>query len=185
MGQKAHSTNLNGFEPASTVRQSTCPPYTPAPVTLYLVRHASALDRTRWGFDDLERPLDARGVVQAAAITAHFADHELRGVWSSQATRCIDTVTGTAAAHGLATEVRAELTEGARPNDLLELLRAEAIVEGDLLMCSHGDLIPDVVSRLLREGMSVLGPRGCEKASIWALETRGRDITQGRYTAAP
>ena len=154
-------------------------------MSLYLVRHASALDRSRWDLDDLERPLDERGVRQAGAITGHFAGHALRGVWSSSARRCIDTVTGTAAAHDMAVEIRAELTEGASPNALLELLRSEAPTEGDLVMCSHGDLIPEVLNRLLREGMSVLGARGCEKGSVWELETRGRDITRARYTAAP
>jgi 8-oxo-dGTP diphosphatase len=167
------------------VTRSTPPSYTPDPVTLFLVRHASALDRSRWPFDDLERPLDERGATQAAAITAHFADHDLRGVRTSQAVRCVETVTGTAEAHGLAVEVIGELTEGASPNALLELLREEAIKEGNLVMCSHGDLIPEVLNRFLREGMSVLGPRGCEKGSIWRLETRGHDITQGRYTAVP
>lgn len=159
--------------------------YTPDPVTLYLVRHASALDRSRWRFDDLDRPLDERGAAQAGAITSFFADHAVRGVWSSRAVRCVDTVAGIGAAHGLDVEIRSELTEGASPNALLELLRAEAATPGDLVMCSHGDLIPEVLNRLLREGMSVLGPRGCEKGSVWELETRGRDITQGRYTATP
>ena len=161
------------------------PPYTPDPVTLFLVRHASALDRSRWSFDDLDRPLDERGTAQAAAIAAYFSDHAVRGVWSSRAQRCTDTVVGVADAHGLAVEVRAELTEGASPNALLELLREEAAPDGDLVMCSHGDLIPEVLNRLLREGMAVQGPRGCEKGSVWELETRGRDITLGRYTAAP
>jgi 8-oxo-dGTP diphosphatase len=152
---------------------------------LHLVRHASSVDRSRWSLDDLERPLDSRGVVQADAITAHFSDHDIRSVWSSQAIRCVDTVRGTAEAHGLTVEVRPELTEGASPNALLELLREQTTADGELVMCSHGDLIPEVLNRLLREGMSVLGPRGCEKGSIWELETRGRDITQGRYTAAP
>jgi len=94
-------------------------------------------------------------------------------------------MTGVARAHGLEIGVRAELTEGARPGDLLESMRAEAAVDGDLVMCSHGDLIPEVLNRLLREGMRIVGPRGCEKGSVWELETRGRDITRGTYVAAP
>ncbi len=154
-------------------------------MTLFLVRHGAALDRSRWSLDDLERPLDERGVRHAAAIATHLADRTVRGVWSSRAIRCVDTVVPTAAGHGLVVETRDELTEGARPNDLLELLRTEASAADDLVLCSHGDLIPEVLNRLLREGMSVVGPRGCEKGSIWALETRGRDITQARYTAEP
>ena len=68
---------------------------------------------------------------------------------------------------------------------LLELMRTEALIEGDLVMCSHGDLIPEVLNRLLREGMSVIGGRGCEKGSVWTLEVRGRDIVSGTYTATP
>lgn len=154
-------------------------------MSLFLVRHASALSRSGWSLDDLERPLDERGRAQAIAVGAFFADRDVRGVWSSQATRCCDTVDGVARARGLEVEVHRELTEGARPNDLLELLRREAVHDDDLVLCSHGDLIPEVLTRLLREGMAVLGPRGCEKGSVWELETRGRDITRGRYTARP
>jgi phosphohistidine phosphatase SixA len=163
-------------------------------VALFLVRHGSALDRSRWPDDDLERPLDDRGRVQATSITAYLADRHIRRVWSSQATRCVDTVAGLAEAQGVEVEIRRELTEGARPNDLLELLRANGTNEAngadlsgdaDVVMCSHGDLIPEVLNRLLRDGMLVVGPRGCKKGSIWELETRGREITRGVYTSAP
>lgn len=154
-------------------------------MSLFLVRHAHALDRSGWSYDDLERPLSDRGRGQADAVTAFFAGRRVRAVASSQAVRCVDTIAGTAGAHDLDVEIRAELTEGARPNDLLEYLRDEASTDGDLVLCSHGDLIPEVLNRLLREGMAVLGPRGCEKGSVWELETRGRDITRGVYTAKP
>jgi phosphohistidine phosphatase SixA len=154
-------------------------------VALFLVRHASARDRSRWSSDDLERPLDDRGRIQAAAVTTHFATHRVRAVWSSLAIRCVDTVVGVAESHGVELENRIELTEGSRANGWVELLREEAAGHDDLVMCSHGDLIPEVLNRLLREGMAIVGPRGCEKGSVWALETRGRDITRGTYTAAP
>ena len=152
---------------------------------LHLVRHAAAGDRSRFDGDDLERPLSERGHEQAAAIDRFFADHAVRGVWSSMATRCQQTIAPVAASHGLTVEVRRELTEGARPNDLLELMREQALLDDHLILCSHGDLIPEVLNRLLREGMSIIGGRGCEKGSIWTLEARGRDIVSGTYTATP
>lgn len=154
-------------------------------MSLYLVRHAHALDRSGWSVDDLDRPLSDRGRRQAALVATFFADHRVGAVYSSQAVRCVDTIAATAEAHGVQIEVRRELTEGARPDELLEFLREEALTDGDVVLCSHGDLIPEVLNRLLRDGMSVLGPRGCEKGSVWELETRGRDITRGVYTAAP
>ena len=46
-------------------------------------------------------------------------------------------------------------------------------------------VIPEVLNTLLREGMSIIGGRGCEKASVWSLDVRGRDIVSGTYTARP
>ena len=154
-------------------------------MTLHLIRHAAAGDRTRWDGDDLERPLDQRGQAQATAIAAHFAGAPVRAVWSSIATRCVQTVSPLAEMHQLDVQPMRVLTEGARPGDVLELLRAEAPVDGDLVLCSHGDLIPEVLNRLLRDGMTVVGARGCEKGSIWSLETKGRDIVRGTYLASP
>lgn len=155
-------------------------------MTLHLVRHAHAGDRSRWAdADDLDRPLSDTGVAQAAAIDTWFADRPVRAVWSSRAVRCAQTVGPLAYRLGLEVERRDELTEGARSAVLLELLRAEALADDDLVMCSHGDLIPEVLNTLLREGMVITGGRGCEKGSIWSLEARGRDIVSGSYTARP
>ncbi len=154
-------------------------------MTLHLIRHAAAGDRTRSDADDLERPLDERGRLQAAAITTHLEHTPVRAIWSSIATRCVETVTPLAEARQLEVQTTRVLTEGALPVDVLELLREEAAVDGDLVLCSHGDLIPEVLNRLLRDGMAIVGARGCEKGSIWSLETKGRDIIRGNYLATP
>ena len=155
-------------------------------MTIHLVRHGSAGHRTAVDDgDDLVRPLDERGRAQAEALVGFFAEVDLRAVWSSTATRCLQTVAPLAAARHLVVEERGELTEGARSMLLLDMLRQEILRDGDLVMCSHGDLIPDVVNRLLREGMRVVGGRGCDKGSVWSLEARGRDIVRGIYSAAP
>ncbi|MEM9465902.1 MAG: phosphoglycerate mutase family protein [Actinomycetota bacterium] len=155
-------------------------------MTLHLVRHAHAGDRARWpGADDLDRPLSEAGLEQAIAIDRWFADRPVRAVWSSMATRCAQTVAPLAHRAGVEVESRSELTEGARAAVLLELVRAEIQLDDDLVMCSHGDLIPEVLNTLLREGMVVIGGRGCEKGSIWSLAARGRDIVSASYTARP
>jgi phosphohistidine phosphatase SixA len=154
------------------------------PVTLYLVRHATAGQRSPFD-NDLERQLSDVGHEQAAALTEFFAEMPVRSVWSSLATRCFQTVRSIAAHHGLEVVPQHFLTEGARPVDFLEALRAESSLKGDLVLCSHGDLIPEVLSRLLREGLTVVGSRGCEKGSVWSIETRGRDMVRASYTARP
>jgi len=154
-------------------------------MALHLIRHADSTDRSRWDGDDLERPLSTKGFAQAEALRHHFSKVPIRAVYSSLARRCRQTVEPLAADSNLAIEPRRELTEGAKVVNFLELLRQEAGLDGDLILCSHGDLIPEVVNRLLRDGLSISGGRGCEKSSIWTLETVGHDIVHGRYTACP
>ena len=101
------------------------------------------------------------------------------------AVRCVQTVAPLATASGFDVDVRRELTEGARASQVLKLLRAETHLDGDLVLCSHGDLIPEALNRLLHEGTTVVGGRGCAKGSIWSLETRGRDIVRATYVAEP
>jgi len=149
------------------------------------VRHASAGDRSRFDGPDFDRPLSDIGLQQAGILVGFFDDAPIRAIWSSRATRCLQTVGPLATAHDLEVEAVDLLTEGARSVGLVEALRDEASADGDLVLCSHGDLIPDALNRLLRDGMSIIGARGCEKGSVWTLDTRGRDIVSGVYTAKP
>ena len=152
---------------------------------VHLVRHGSAGDRGRWDGDDLDRPLDEHGTEQAHRLADHLGGAPIQAVWSSIALRCVDTVAPLAERLGLPVDTRRELTEGARHDDLLELVRGATSSHRDLVMCSHGDLIPEVLGRLLREGMRVNGDRGCAKGSVWTLEADGRRFTHGAYVAHP
>ena len=148
-------------------------------MSIFLVRHASAGDRSRWHLTDLERPLDERGRAQALRIADFFADSTVRGVWSSPATRCAQTVEPVAASHSLEVQIRAELYEGAGSRHLLELILEEAAAPDDLILSSHGDVIPGVLNRLLRAGLEVTGARGCAKGSVWELRVHNGVITEG------
>ena len=154
-------------------------------MSIYLVRHASAGDRSRWHLNDKERPLDERGRSQALRIADFFAENTVRAVWSSPATRCAQTVEPLAAAHSVDVQLRSELYEGAGSRRLLELILEEAAAPGDLIMSSHGDVIPGALNRLLRAGLEVAGDRGCAKSSVWELRVQNGVITEGIYTAHP
>ena len=154
-------------------------------MSIFLIRHASAGDRSRWHLNDQQRPLDERGHQRSLRLVDFLADATLRGVWSSPATRCAQTVEPLAAAHALDIQIRAELDEGASSKQLLEVTLEEASAPGDLVMCSHGDVIPGVLNRLLRAGLEVTGARGCAKASVWELKVHRGVITEGIYTAKP
>jgi len=154
-------------------------------VTIHLIRHAAAGSRGSFAGHDLDRPLSKKGRAQAEALAGCFAEIDVRAVMSSTALRCVQTVTPMADACGLDVKITQLLTEGSTVQGLLDLLAAEAGNEGDLVLCSHGDLIPGALSRLLNDGMTVSGPRGCAKGSVWSLAVRDGRIVSASYLPDP
>ena len=151
-------------------------------MTVLLVRHADAGDRHAFGGPDEERPLSSRGRAQAAglvAIVRPFAPVALR---SSPAVRCRETLEPVADALGLDVIDDGALAEGAGAvwAHALDGPPADTVV-----LCSHGDVIPDVLGALHRRGLGVPTPVACEKASTWVLHTDGRTWSTAHYLAPP
>jgi broad specificity phosphatase PhoE len=138
-------------------------------VTMLLVRHTHAGDRSTWDGDDRRRPVSARGVQQADALVGMLASYPVERVLSSPYVRCVQSVAPLAAARGLEVEEEDLLAEGA-PLDLVQQLLRRYETE-DIVLCSHGDVIGAVVSDLAQRGVD-LGPAGArwEKASTWVLD---------------
>ncbi|MCH7789498.1 MAG: histidine phosphatase family protein [Acidobacteria bacterium] len=147
-------------------------------MSIYLVRHANAGAR-REGPDDLLRPLDANGQAMATAIAQAFSSVKVDAIYSSRALRCIQTVAPLAAERVLRITESNEITEGASISSTLSWIRS--LIGSEAVVCSHGDVIPAILSVLVRDGMLVQGQRGCQKGSVWILETSGNDIVAGRY----
>lgn len=146
-------------------------------MNVYLIRHAQAGDRGH-GPRDMYRPLSDKGGRRAAELAQLLAGAGITRVLSSPATRCTQTVQPLAAALGLEVEEHPVLWEGSDLDDVLALLEEPA--DGDVVACSHGDIIPELVERLAAGGATVQG-RGCEKGSIWVLERDGGTWRSARY----
>lgn len=79
---------------------------------VYLVRHGETDDNANGraqGHRDV--PLNDRGRAQAAVLAAHFAAIPLGAVWSSDASRAVDTVRAIAAGHSLVVHTDVRLRE--------------------------------------------------------------------------
>lgn len=166
--------------PVVATRRRTVPRGSSVLRVLHLVRHASAGDRHSWRGDDDARPLDAVGHAQAEAIASALAAAPVRRILSSPSVRCTQTIEPLATKLGLDIEISAELAEGAdgwRTEALLERLCGEA---GDSVLCSHGDVIPEVLWRLSYRGVEV-SPTRCKKASIWELHVLDGAVSHGIY----
>jgi len=151
-------------------------------VTLFLIRHAVAGVRDNRNPSDDRRPLDAIGIDQAHAIADSWAGGAIEAVFSSPALRCVQTVEPLAASLGLTVNVAPELFEGASTSRSIEYVRS--FTGRSVVLCSHGDVIPDVL-RNLEIGGSRLEGRGCAKGSIWQLDNSTERIESGSYLDAP
>lgn len=140
----------------------------PAPMTLYVVRHAKAGDRAAWRGPDVDRPLTKPGRRQAEALVALLAPEGPVEVASSPHVRCIQTVQPLASHLGLAVETTDTLAEGAAPECLVE--RFYAAMDTPRVWCSHGDVIPDFIGYLrASHDLELDGEPDWRKAATWVV----------------
>ncbi len=151
-------------------------------MTVYLVRHADALGRSEWAHDDLLRPLTEKGFGQAKGLVGLWGDKGIRRLITSPAVRCRQTLDPLASHLGLVIEDDDSLLEGASVEGARALL--DSVRGIDVALCSHGDIIPDLVNRLMAEGMEAHG-RDAKKGSTWVLDRQGKRFVRGRYEPAP
>jgi phosphohistidine phosphatase SixA len=145
-------------------------------MSLYLVRHAKAGPRTL-GPDDRLRSLSRDGNEQARALVTHLIDVPVARLVSSPFVRCRQTLGPLAEATGLPIEDLPSLIEAMPFEPVLSLLSE---LPDHSVLCSHGDLIPDVIQALARRGMHVHGEQHWSKGAVWVLDRTGTAITAGR-----
>ncbi len=150
---------------------------------IYLIRHASAGARYGFGRDDFERPLDAYGVLQAEQIKEALHSQPIQKVLSSRAVRCQQSVAPLARHLNLEVEIEPDLFEGAH-TAATSLIKKILTASCDVVACSHGDVIPEVLGDLINEGLQIRGGRSCAEGSIWALSS-SEDQLLGSYYSSP
>jgi 8-oxo-dGTP diphosphatase len=144
-------------------------------VSLLLLRHVHAGDRDAFGGDDRRRPVSTTGLRQALALVTAYRERPVVAVTTSPYARCVQSVEPLAAALGLVPEEVDELAEGT-PFDVVDrFLRAQARRAeregGDVVLCSHGDVIGAVVTWLAETGVTLpIDPPRWPKASTWILD---------------
>jgi 8-oxo-dGTP diphosphatase len=149
---------------------------------LYLVRHAKAGSRDRWDGEDVARPLSSRGWAQANALAKAFVDVPVTRVLTSPYVRCRQTVEPLAAPHGVEIEEVAALAEEQPFAPVLELL---AELPDHSVLCSHGDIVQDVIEALVRRGTTIVGEPDWRKGARWELARDGDHIVRARAVPPP
>ena len=161
----------------------------PVPTSLVLlVRHASAGKRGSWDGADDDRPLDAKGLRQAAALAGTLAAYEPARVLSAPLRRCQDTVAPLAGLLGQCVQLDALLADAAHESDPIAVTRqvlALGHINRPVVACSQGETIPDVVSRLALRSSLALDRVRTRKAAVWALSLHDGRLVDAELLPPP
>jgi broad specificity phosphatase PhoE len=147
-------------------------------MAVLVVRHAKAGDRERWSGPDEDRPLTDAGMIQADALVGVLAEFRVERILSSPYLRCTQTVVPLASALGLPVEPTDDLAEGA--GGAGRRLVASLTGPADTVLCTHGDVLYDLLS-----GLDLPWNSPMKKASTWVLEVESGRVTTARYLPPP
>jgi len=123
-------------------------------VALLVIRHARAGDSSQWVGDDRRRPLDERGVQQAAALVRELADFPVTRILSSPYDRCVQTVEPLAEQRGLEIELRDELGEQQQQVEGAALVRS--LAGEPVAVCVHGGLADSAFGESQKKGETLV-----------------------------
>jgi broad specificity phosphatase PhoE len=154
-------------------------------VRLYVIRHTHAGHRAAWGGHDDLRPLSTKGRRQAEAIADHLASAGIARLVSSDSVRCVQSMEPLSQRLGVPVEVDPRLREGHSGEDALALADELRKENAAAALCSHGDVIPDML-RILRDTTARFKePLQWPKASTWVLTWDDDRWTRARYIPPP
>ena len=152
---------------------------------LYVVRHAHAGSRSSWDGSDETRPLTNRGRRQADAIADDLRSARVTRLVSSPYRRCVQTLDPLARQLRLPVESDVRLAEGAGGAAALELADELAKEPHAAVVCSHGDVIPELLRILKATTTRFRDPFIWPKGSTWAVTWDGERWAKARYIAPP
>ena len=152
-------------------------------MAIYVVRHAKAGDRAEWEGDDRLRPLTKSGHRQAEELAAWLKKEPIDAILPSPFVRCLQTLEPLAEQRKLPIEPRKDLEEGSGGESILRL--AEEFKGRNVVLCTHGDLVDELLEYLIAQGLVPRARAQLEKGSTWILDEKNGRITGATYQPAP
>ena len=152
-------------------------------MAIYVVRHAKAGDRAEWEGDDLLRPLTKSGHRQAEELAGWLKKEPIDAILSSPYVRCLQTVEPLAKQLKIPIEPRTDLAERAGGESILRM--AAEFKGRNVVLCTHGDVVEELLEHLIAQGIVPKARAHLEKGSTWMLEELNGRITSAKYRPAP
>ncbi len=157
-----------------------------ATATLLVVRHGKAGKKQRWKGDDALRPLDNEGIAQARRVAAVAPCYGPTRIASADLVRCADTVRPLSQLLGVPVDIEPGLGRdayAADPKQTLTWVRDVIDAGGTSVLCSQGEVIPDLLTRLSARSPVRLRRPASRKGSVWALSFAGGKMISADYDA--
>jgi 8-oxo-dGTP diphosphatase len=135
------------------------------------LRHGKAVPRGDWDGPDALRPLMPRGKAQSKAVVGALQAFGVRRIVSSTAVRCVTTVAPLAKAIGRRIDETDLISQDAwedGTSDVREVVGRRVRAGKPAVLCSHGPVLPDILSELALATGTV---RGTYLSDAAALET--------------
>jgi 8-oxo-(d)GTP phosphatase len=150
---------------------------------LYLIRHTTAGERSRWKGRDEDRSLTKKGWREADAIAGYLAGAGIERILSSPYERCVQSV------KPLAKLIKARVEISPLLGEEPDIDGAYALVDGlvgtNAVVCSHGDVIPALINRMMWAGLTLDSRFYCSKGSIWVVGVEEGKFTNAYYRPPP
>lgn len=115
------------------------------------LRHAKATPRSEWDGSDASRPLTDRGRKQAKSIVGPLRAFGVRRIVSSDAVRCVETVTPLARALDRKIVKTEKISQDAwedGDSDLRSVVGRRIRAGKPAVVCSHGPVLPGLLSEI-------------------------------------
>jgi 8-oxo-dGTP diphosphatase len=123
--------------------------------------------------------LTKKGRRQAEAIAESLRDAGIERILSSPYDRCVQSVEPLSRITGASIEISDGLAE--EPDLDATYALVDGLVGANAVICSHGDVIPALINRMMWAGLSLSSRFYCSKGSIWEVDVDGGKFTTGRY----
>jgi broad specificity phosphatase PhoE len=150
---------------------------------LYLVRHAHAGNKQHWTGPDDKRPLSRTGQREANGLVTLLEPNPINVIVSSPSLRCQQTVQPLAEYRGLPVTLDERLSVHSETGQAVAaLLEAEHNI-GDVVLCTHGELIGEVLSGFRDAGTPISEQARWPKGSVWLLRVDGHEVAAATYLA--
>ena len=146
---------------------------------LILASHAHAGDKLQWQGPDSLRPLSLAGQAEAAGLVTRLEDFPIERILTSPTLRCHQTVQPLARDRRLRIEPERAFGVDADLARVLALLQDPRLQ--DAVVCTHGEVIGQVLNLLVADGLAVDQPLQWPKGSSWLLDGANGQLTRARY----